>query len=242
MGCCLSAGSRNREAENRRSMDGEPPMTPRAILEVETVKEVLLETPVALKSDGEKLKPRSPENQESPAEFRQAAATAGSRDAPGNDAGDTASEITELSEIGNYSESLSAAAAGDEDGVVDQRPPPRKRRATGGGRGRRERVVGRRVAAPPPPEKRGPVAPVRAVRGRTVAAPPRKVAEGNGNGNENLNGKNVEEGYGRSPVREKEVGPPPPPRKESEEKTLAAEGEAETLENPVVSLECFIFL
>ncbi|KAG6386962.1 hypothetical protein SASPL_152144 [Salvia splendens] len=235
MGCCLSAGSRNREAENRRSIDGEPPTSPRAILEVETVKEVLLETPVALKSDSEKLKPMSPENQESTAEFRQPPETAGSRDAPGNDAGNTASEITELSEIGSYSESLSAAAAAaDEDGVVDQRPPLRKRRSNGGGRGRRERVVGRRV-----PEKRGPVAPVRAVRGRAVAAAPRNVAEGNGNGN--LNGKNVEEGYGRSPVRQKEVGPPLPPRKESDEKTPAEE-EAETLENPVVSLECFIFL
>ncbi|XP_042043943.1 uncharacterized protein LOC121789591 [Salvia splendens] len=136
MGCCLSAGSRNREAENRRSIDGEPPTSPRAILEVETVKEVLLETPVALKSDSEKLKPKSPENQESPAEFRPPPEIAGSRDAPGNDAGDTASEITELSEIGSYSESLSAAAAAaDEDGVVDQRPPLRKRRANGGGEG-----------------------------------------------------------------------------------------------------------
>ncbi|XP_047973402.1 uncharacterized protein LOC125215869 [Salvia hispanica] len=236
MGCCLSAGSHNREAENRRSIDGEPPTSPRAILEVETVKEVLLETPVALKSDGEKLKPKSPENQESSAEFRPPPVIAGSRDAPGNDAGDTASEITELSEIGSYSESLAAAAAAaaDEDGVVDQRPPPRKRRANGGGRGRRERVVGRRLAAPTP-EKRGPVAPVRAVRGRAGA-------EGNGNGDGNLNGKNVAEGYGRSPGRQKEVGPPQPPRKESDEKTPAAEEEAETLENPVVSLECFIFL
>ncbi|KAL1567675.1 hypothetical protein AAHA92_03129 [Salvia divinorum] len=228
MGCCLSAGNRNREAENRRSIDGEPPTSPRAILEVETVKEVLLET-----TGEEKLKPKSPENQELKAELLHPPEIVGNRDAPGNEAGYTASEITEVSEIGSYSESLSAKAAmaADEDGVVDQRPPPRKRRGRGGGRGRRERVVARRVA-PPPPEKRGPV---RAVRGT-----PRNVAEGNGNGN--VNGKNVEEDYGRSPVRQKEVAPPPPPRKESDEKTPAADGEAETLENPVVSLECFIFL
>lgn len=255
MGCCLSAGNRHREAEYRRSIDGEPPTSPRGIIEVETVKEVLLETPVAPKAD-EKIKATPPENQERKPEVPPAEVIDRKPDAAGKDGGETASEVTEISEVCSYSESLSTAAAPGkdadlDDGVVDQRPPLRKRRAHGGGRGRGERVGARRVAAPPP-EKRGQVAPLKPVRGRPVAAQPRNGAEENGNGRR----KDLKEGSGkrsRSPVSREEIAAPP--RDETDQKTPiptpaaaapsnggVAAGEAESLENPVVSLECFIFL
>lgn len=251
MGCCLSAGGHNHEAEQRRSIDGEPPTSPPGNLEVETVKEVLLETAVAPKAD-DKIKAMPPGNQEWKAEVRPAAVINGNPGVPGKDDGEIVSEVSEMSEVCSYSESLSTktaqerAGADVDDGVVDQRPPPRKRRAHGGGRGRRERVVARRMAVPSP-EKRGQVARLRPVRGRQMAAQPRNGAEENGN----FKRKDLVEGSGRrsrSPVRREEA---PPLRNESDRKVAAAAEprndvvsaeEAETLENPVVSLECFIFL
>ncbi|KAH6795468.1 hypothetical protein C2S51_036454 [Perilla frutescens var. frutescens] len=250
MGCCLSARDRNTEAEHRRSIDGEPPTSPPGIIEVETVKEVLLETPVVAKAD-DKIRAMPPGNQEWKAEARPAAVINGHLDAPRKDDGDIVSEVSEISEMCSYSESLSTTAALEksadvDDGVVDQRPPPRKRRAHGGGRGMGDRVVARRTAAPSP-EKRGQVAPLRPVRGRPVAPQPRNGAEENGNAKR----KDPVEGSGRksrSPVRREEVAPP---RNESDQKTPAPveprndvvpADEVESLENPVVSLECFIFL
>lgn len=241
MGCCLSSGRHNHEAEQRRSIDGEPPTSPPGILEVETVKEVLLETPVVPKADDDKIKSIPPGNPEWKPEFRPPALI------NGKDDGEIVSEVSEMSEVCSYSESLSTTTAQEkgadvDDGVVDQRPPPRKRRAHGGGRGR-----GARRMAAPSPEKRGQVAPLRPVRGRPMVAQQRNGAEENGN----LKRKDVVEASGRrsrSPVRREEVAPP---RNESDQKAPAAAEhrndvvsaeEAETLENPVVSLECFIFL
>lgn len=232
MGCCFSAGDRNTEAEHRRSIDGEPPSSPPGILEVETVKEVLLETPVAPKDD-EKIKAMPPGNQEWKAEVRPTATVInGNPNAPRKDDGDVVSEVSEISEMCSYSESLSTTAALEksadiDDGVVDQRPPPRKRRAHGGGRGRGERVVARRTAAPSP-EKRGQVAPLRSARGRPVA-------EENGNGKR----KDLLEGSrrrSRSPEKREEAAAAEP------RNDVVPVDEAESLENPVVSLECFIFL
>lgn len=241
MGCCLSSGRHNHEAEQRRSIDGEPPTSPPGILEVETVKEVLLETSVVPKADDDKIKSMPPGNPECKPEVRPPGLI------NGKDYGEIVSEFSEMSEVCSYSESLWTTTAqgkgGDvDDGVVDQRPPPRKRRAHGGGRGR-----GARRMAAPSPEKRGQVAPLRPVRGRPMVAQQRNGAEENGN----LKRKDVVEASGRrsrSPVRREEVAPP---RNESDQKAPAAAEhrndvvsaeEAETLENPVVSLECFIFL
>ncbi|KAL1562425.1 hypothetical protein AAHA92_05004 [Salvia divinorum] len=176
MGCCLSAGNHNQEAENRRG-----------IIQVETVKEVLLETTVAPEPQAENFKPMS---QEWKTEVRKPPTIA-------RKYGENASEIKPSAAV----ESLPAApvikpSVAVDNGVVDPRPPlPRKRRVNGRGR-----VAARRVAAPQP-EKRGQVASLRPVRGEEVA----------------------------------------PPRKECDQKS-AAVGDAETLENPFVSLECFIFL
>lgn len=246
MGCCLSSGPHNHEAEQRRSIDGEPPTSPPGILEVETVKEVLLETPVVPKADADdKIKSLAPGNPEWKPEVRPPPVINGKYD------GEIVSEVSEMSEVCSYSESLSTTTAqekgaDDDDGVVDQRPPPRKRRAHGGGRGRGERVVARRMGGPSP-EKRGQVAPLRPVRGRPMVAQPRNGEEEN----RNLKRKDLVEASGRrsrSPVRREEVTPP---RNESDQKApaaaeprndVASADEAETLENPVVSLECFIFL
>lgn len=180
MGCCLSAGNHNQEMDNRRSINGEPqpPVSPHRILQVETVKEVLLEATVAPKPRPEKFKPML---QEWKTEVRK----------PPRIAGKDGCENTECGKSLSTVAAIKRSAA-----IVDQRPPLRKQRANGEGR-----AAARRSVAVPQPEKRGQVALMRRVRGEEVA----------------------------------------PPRKECDRKSPAA-GEAETLENPFVSLECFIFL
>lgn len=248
MGCCLSAGDHHSETEQRCSIDGAPPASPPCALEEETVKEVLLETPVVPKAD-ERIKGMSPANREWKVEVGSTPVIHGNSDPPRKDDEEIVSEVSEMSEMCSYSESFSNATAqekkdDDEDGVVNQRPPPRKRRAHTGGRGRGERVAARRAGAPSP-ERRGQVAPLRPVRGKPMAAQPRNVADENGRR------RDLGEGSGRrsrSPVRRAEVDAQrnasdvkTPATGEPSNDVVSAE-EAESLENPVVSLECFIFL
>ncbi|KAK6142557.1 hypothetical protein DH2020_022905 [Rehmannia glutinosa] len=239
-------GTRRHTRNHRLETDsrgGAPPTSPPPVLEEETVKEVLLETPIVVPKDvGEK-------SEECGQEIKDGRWKLDRR---------------------RYSESFSNATAqekkdDDDDGVVNQRPPPmRTRRGISGGRGRGrgrgERVIARRAAAPSP-EKRGQVAPLRPVRGRPMAGQPRNVAEENGRRRE------TEEDSGRrsrSPVKRGEVGVRrneksaaieesrnavvPVAEGESLEKPVEPPNdvvpveEAESLENPVVSLECFIFL
>lgn len=240
MGCCFSARNRRPEADRGSSIDGAPPTSPPGVFEEEAVKEVLMETPIVLKNDGGMLPGK--------VEVESTAVIRGNSGQLKKDKEEIASEV---SEICSYSESLSNATAQgkkddeeEDDGVVNQRPPPRKRRVHGGGRGRGERVVPRRMAPSPPPEKRGQVALLRPVRGRPVAAQPRNVAEENG-GKRDAGEDPVKRS--RSPVKfaesdarlnaEDEKIPVPATTND----VVSAE-EAETLENPVVSLECFIFL
>ncbi|KAL2252170.1 uncharacterized protein LOC105167352 [Sesamum indicum] len=246
MGCCLSTGDRHPEAENRRSCGGARPRSPPAAPEEEAVKEVLLETTVAPKVD-ERIKGTPLGDRGLKVEAGPKAVIHGNPDPPGKADVEIVCEVSEVSEMGSYSESFSNATAqekrdDDEDGVVNQRPPPRKRRVPAGGRGRAERVVARRAAAPSP-EKRGQVTPLRPARGRAMAGQPRNVAEENGRRRDPGEGsgrkspvRRVEEGGRRNVGDEKSAATPEPPND-----VVAAE-EAESLENPVVSLECFIFL
>ncbi|KAK4420474.1 hypothetical protein Salat_1997800 [Sesamum alatum] len=240
MGCCLSTGDRRHsDAENRA-----PPRSPPAAPEEETVKEVLLETTVAPKVD-DRIKGTPLGDQEVKVEAGPKAVIHGNPDPPGKPDEEIVCEVSEVSEMCSYSESFSNATAqekrdDDEDGVVNQRPPTRKRRVPAGGRGR---VVARRAAAAPSPEKRGQVAPLRPVRGRAMAGQPRNVAEENGRRRDPGEGsgrkspvRRVDEGARRNVGDEKSVATPEHPND-----VVAAE-EAESLENPVVSLECFIFL
>lgn len=246
MGCCLSTGDRHPEVEDRHSSGRAPPRSPPTAPEEEAVKEVLLETTIAQKVD-DRMKGTPLGDRELKVEAEPKAVVHGNPDPPGKADEEIVCEVSEVSEMCSYSESFSNATAqekrdDDEDGVVNQRPPPRKRRVPTGGRGRGERVIPRRSAAPSP-ENRGQVAPLRPARGRAMAGHPRNVAEENGrrrDPGEGSGGKSpvrrVEEGARRNAGYEKSVATPEPPND-----VVAAE-EAESLENPVVSLECFIFL
>ncbi|KAI3465716.1 hypothetical protein Pfo_022379 [Paulownia fortunei] len=248
MGCCLSTGDHHPETDSRGAA---PPTSPPAVLEEETVKEVLLETPVVVPKVDERIKGMPRGDQEWKVEVGRTGVIHGDPDPPRKANEEIVSEVSEVSEMCSYSESFSNATAQekkdedeDEDGVVNQRPPLRKRRGPTGGRGRGERVIARRTA-PPSPEKRGQVGPLRPVRGRPMAGQPRNVAEENGRRREPGEGSGRQS---RSPVRCGEVGAR---RNASDEKSVATgeppndvapAEEAESLENPVVSLECFIFL
>ncbi|KAK6142535.1 hypothetical protein DH2020_022883 [Rehmannia glutinosa] len=268
MGCCLSTRNHRLETDSR---GGAPPTSPPPVLEEETVKEVLLETPIVVPKDvGEKIRGVPPGNQGWKVEAGSTAVISCDLDPPRKADEEIVSEISEISEMCSYSESFSNATAqekkdDDDDGVVNQRPPPmRTRRGISGGRGRGrgrgERVIARRAAAPSP-EKRGQVAPLRPVRGRPMAGQPRNVAEENGRRRETGEDSGRRS---RSPVRPGEVGVRrneksaaieesrnavvPVAEGESLEKPVEPPNdvvpveEAESLENPVVSLECFIFL
>ncbi|KAL3624729.1 hypothetical protein CASFOL_031397 [Castilleja foliolosa] len=257
MGCCLS--SRDHRHHEMDSIGGAPPTSPPHILDVETVKEVLLETPVtAVPNADERIKglmsPESREWKEGAGVPPPSAAIRGGPDPEGKL--DDEEIVSEVSEMFSYSESYSNATATaaqdkkldgdeDEDGVVNQRPLVRARRGGAGGRGRGrsgERVVSRRTAAASP-EKRGQVAPImRSVRGKSKAGQPRNVASE----------ESVRQG-GAGDVSRRRSESPAGRRNASEEKSAAAgsrdppnddvpEEEGESLENPVVSLECFIFL
>ncbi|XP_051135508.1 uncharacterized protein LOC127254459 [Andrographis paniculata] len=228
MGCCISAGGHRPAVE-----PGSPPSMKEEEVE-ETVKEVLMETVPAVIANEDK-------------------GNGGVGIKEGNlarEAGSTpeihlhseiVSEVSEASEICSNAESYSNAAAAaeeeEDDGVVDQRPPAKKRRAPGGGRGRGQ---GRRAL-----ERRGQVAPLRSVPGRapTPAMEPRSVTLFDSS-------RRVEGGEGS----ERRSRSPPPVRRGVEEQKSGSTREAgndvvsmeealaESLENPIVSLECFIFL
>ncbi|EYU26128.1 hypothetical protein ABFS82_08G109100 [Erythranthe guttata] len=258
MGCCFSStGDRHPETEHRHSSGGgHSKSPPPSALEEETVKEVLLlETPIiAPKLVDERIKEAPPGNQDWKVESGPAA-VAITADIPlkkGNEE-IIISEVSEVSEMCSYSESFSNATTAaqdkredDDDGVVNQRPPLRKRRAPPTGGKGRGGVARRGAAAAPSPEKRGQVVPLRPVRGRSMAGQPRNVAEENGRRRDpgEDSGRRL-----RSPVRREEVGERrnvndekrPMATREPPNDVVPAE-EAESLENPVVSLECFIFL
>lgn len=249
MGCCFSTRDHRPEPEHRRCSSS-PPAAP----EEETVKEVLLETPLAIPRVDGRIKELTPQvNPGRKAEVGPPPAAvipSNGGDSPPKAHEEIIPEVSEVSELCSLSQSFSnnATAQGkkdedddDDDGVVNQKPPVRKRRPPTGGRGR---GVARRAAAPLP-EKRGQVAPLRPVRRRSTAAQPRNAVE------ENERRRDLGDDSGRrpsSPVRGGEVGgrrnvndEKRPPTAEPTNDVVSTE-EAETLENPVVSLECFIFL
>ncbi|KAG8364666.1 hypothetical protein BUALT_Bualt18G0022200 [Buddleja alternifolia] len=247
MGCCLSAGD-HPKTEHHHPNGGAPP------LEEETVKEVLLETPIIPKavSVDEKVKEMPPRNEEWRVEVGSAPVMNSNRDPPRINNEEIISEVSEISEMYSISESFSNTTAqekrddDDEDGEVNQRPPARKRRrparGRGRGRGRGERVTPRRTAAPSP-ENKGQVAPLRPSRGRPMVGQPRNAAEVNGRR------KDLGEGSGRrstSPVRSEEKETSARRDVSEEDKSVAtrkpppddvvAAEEAESLENPVAAL------
>ncbi|KAL8506634.1 hypothetical protein ACS0TY_017504 [Phlomoides rotata] len=230
MGCCLSAGNHHPDAEHGSSIQGAPPTSPPGLFDEEAVKEVLLETSIVLKTDESVT--RIP-----PVHRKIESSSAAIRGQVKEDKEEIVSEVSEMSEICIYAKSLSNETAQgkedeEEDGVVNQRPPPRKRRAHGGGRGRGGRIGARRMA-PPTPEKKGQVAPLRPVRERPVAAEE--------NGRKRDAGEDTVK-RSRSPEADAgDVKIPIPTTGEFINDVVSSE-EAETLENPVVSLECFIFL
>lgn len=213
MGCCLST---------RPEASARPPV------EEETVKEVLLETPISLpkvaitnETETEKL---SPENQE----LKKAAAAASFE--PRVEEIKNASPEKPSKQVpgmSSFIESLSNATEkneGEDGSEVTQRLPSARKRD------RHQQVV--RKKAPPPrvtprsPEKK-------AVATRTIEAAKedngkeRDIGEEARNGWKGADPRNVSENGGGKDVYGR----------------IAEEDlEHETLENPVVSFECFIFL
>lgn len=174
--------------------------------------------------------------------------------------------VSEPSEMCSFTESISTTATErrDDDGEVNQRSPargpPRKRRSPGdlgGGRDRTFRSPARRSA--PSPEKRKPLTSSRAGQNRPMVSQRRNVGP--------QNGAQRDPGptrRSRSPVTHREVDTRRNARNKSpavSESTRSparstenrgdkvekpndgvSEETGESLENPLVSLECFIFL
>lgn len=178
--------------------------------------------------------------------------------------------VSEPSELCSFTESISTTATErrDDDGEVNQRSPargpPRKRRSAGdlaGGRDRSFRSPARRSA--PSPEKRKPLTSSRAGQNRPMASQRRNVGPQNG-----AQRHSVPARRSRSPVTHREaVDTRPNVRNKSPAVAVsesarspaesaenrgdnkvekpndgASEETGESLENPLVSLECFIFL
>ncbi|XP_019193136.1 PREDICTED: uncharacterized protein LOC109187406 [Ipomoea nil] len=175
--------------------------------------------------------------------------------------------VSEPSELCSFTESISTTATErrDDDGEVNQRSPargpPRKRRSPGdlaGGRDRSFRSPARRSA--PSPEKRKPLTSSRAGQTRPMASQ-RRSNVGPQNGAQR---QSVPTRRSSSPVTHREVDTRRNVRNKSpavSESALSAaesaenrgdkvekpndgvsEETGESLENPLVSLECFIFL
>ncbi|KAL7000336.1 hypothetical protein U1Q18_001484 [Sarracenia purpurea var. burkii] len=290
MGCCFSAttptntpqsdpngflSNRRRPPSSSDTNGGVLPPLPLPLPpleeeeEEEAVKEVLSETPIpnppliSIANDSGKKRYL----QQTVAEEEKMEPTAVIKSAQ-----ETISEVSELSEMCSFSESLSAATEKrEDDGEVTQRvlkspAKVRRRPCSDRGKERAVRSVARRAELSPP-AKRTRVAS-RSVQGRTMTKAAAAAAAARRHAG-TPNGRNTGEGPGgrsRSPVtRGGEVGQRRPVRYKSPGKSggrATAEtvetveeggkgekpnGEAslettESLENPLVSMECFIFL
>lgn len=277
MGCCLSttAVNKSNRPDSQKSQlnpgDAPPSLSPPPVLEEETVKEVLTETPIP--------KPPTPTQIDSqpnkqPPQIHQVKMEPEVTTKP---AVEIFSEVSEVSELCSYTESYSTTALtekrddDDDDGEVTQRvnrPPakvPRKRQYAGEhlrGKERGVRPPARRSV--PSPERKGPL-PSRSVPGRNttaqrrIAGPPNVVRRDTGEGSgrrsrspairgEFGQRRNIRHSSPSLSKADRSSGTPAVGNVENEGNKLdkpddgAVPEPRESLDNPLVSLECFIFL
>uniref|UniRef100_A0A5B7BHC6 Serine/arginine repetitive matrix protein 1-like n=1 Tax=Davidia involucrata TaxID=16924 RepID=A0A5B7BHC6_DAVIN len=246
MGCCLCTNNPPKTSPDVVDTKGSrdpPSLSPPP--EEESVKEVLSETPI----------PKPPPNN------KKIEATAAIKPPE-----EIISEASEVSEICSFSEGLSTTTRED-DGEVNQRVHksparvPRQRPYYGEFAGRKERGPRSPARSETSPEKRSCITSSRSAQGQTTTTTTKRLNVGPPNGirrepGEGSGWRSRSPAAGPRPVRHKSPSSTTTGRSGDRSPVVTAENggklekpdgdmspeTGESLENPLVSLECFIFL
>lgn len=265
MGCCVSTDKSSNPSKSAHIPDpktssaakhggvSKSPPPSHSLLEEETVKEVLSETPKPPPPPIPKFqrKHESPFIKSAPLlqDKRRNAAAAAAQKSPFIAFAAAADDLSEASEIcSTLSESISAATSvnekrensGDRRSELRQRSPAKPRNRAFSGEMQREKTVGRS------PGRRSEPSPGR-VRPAPAPGYGRRKENGESSGRRSRSPvTRAESGLGRAPSARRtgkspgRVGPGEKIRKVEPAPTNGSNDEL--LENPLVSLECFIFL